>query len=718
MKTFKTALAVITAALLAMALLASPSSADIGVDDKDPTGVLKLVSQIDNSVAVNPPYETGQAVRLYANFNGGVRNVTFYKVVGGTQTTIGTDEANTNGNAYLNYTISAGAQDIYAEDVNDEETETDTITGEDAPPPGAVLDLPNDSFGKSWTAHFTPTVKDQATRLELRRICTYETDETNPAPPAVFDPEQSQKNCIGPWKSIATGKQDVNGDTTFSLPDKFEVEHQYRAVSGTTISNEQKFAPALVEDNPYGITTDLSEVHFNTYEQASVNTRDHYFEGEFTMTPSTKAVDPDGNGPAAAATCGAVAPIKKSVLKGRGNYSWSFPKKSFTLKIDKKTSLCGMGVSKKYALVANDYDKSLLRNSLAGYVGSTLDGLAWTPKSTPVDFYMNGSYRGSYLLIERIALQGSVTNAYKEPDDTYSNRVNIDALKAGDDQDVNGLASDEGGFTPPAYNPGQDTNASHPNNQQPRITGGYILEWDFRKGADYNAYLGSDSGYVGVKEPENDVDREGDPTGAGISSQQKSYISGFLNKVDNSLRAGPSWQTYIDKESAVDYYIAMEYMKPVDGNMWASVYMYKPRGEEKLYFGPLWDFDLAAGSANRAGNVVSSSGFYLKNNLGVSAQQDTSSGKTWFNRLNEYPSFRTAVAERWDEIKGDLQTTTYLNTQSSLIAKSAQANFNKWSSTSRISDVQVLKGSWTKDWEYLRTWASGRKTWLDGGSGF
>ncbi len=50
-------------------------------------------------------------------------------------------------------------------------------------------------------------------------------------------------------------------------------------------------------------------------------------------------------------------------------------------------------------------------------------------------------------------------------------------------------------------------NPSHPNNTQPCITGGYVLEWDFRKGADYNAHLGSDSGYVGVKEPENDYGR-------------------------------------------------------------------------------------------------------------------------------------------------------------------------------------------------------------------
>ncbi len=104
----------------------------------------------------------------------------------------------------------------------------------------------------------------------------------------------------------------------------------------------------------------------------------------------------------------------------------------------------------------------------------------------------------------------------------------------------------------------------------------------------------------------------------------------------------------------------MEYMKPVDGNMWASVYMYKQRdssaGAEdgKLFFGPLWDFDLSSGSANRAGNVVSSSGFYLKSNLNTGAQQST---KTWFHRLNEDADFRAAVKARWNQIKGSIDTT-------------------------------------------------------------
>ena len=674
MKTLKTTLAVIAATFLALGLLASPSSAAIGVDDKPVSGSLNPWNDAAGA-AFNPAptsFETGQVARFQANFDNASagRTVRLYRV--GSTTAVATTTANGSGNAYLNYTVASGSQQLFAEDSSDRETETEAYTGTAPAPATATLDQPNDTYGKSWTAHFTPKVNGQATSLQVREICTYETDETNPESGG-FDSTVKQAECKGPWKTVATSKQNSNGDSTFAIPSKLEVKHTYRAISGTGKSNEVSFAPPLETPNPTGI----AQVHFDTYEGDAVNTRDRYFEGQFSMRGSN----------ATGQSCSDVAPIMKSTMKGRGNYSWSFPKKSFTLKIDKKTNLCGLGTSKKYALVANDYDKSLLRNSLAGYVGSKLDGLDWSPKSTPVDFYMNGSYRGSYLLIERIAIQGSVTNAYETPADTYSNRVNIDELT------------------------GDQTSSSE-------ITGGYVLEWDFRKGADYNAYLGSDSGYVGVKEPENDLDREGDNTGDGISSAQRSYISNYLNTVDSSLRGGPdAWDKYIDRDSAIDYYIAMEYLKPVDGNMWASVYMYKPRGG-KLHFGPLWDFDLAAGSATRAGNVASSSSFYLKNNLGISAQQDTSNGKTWFNRLNEFPSFRNAVADRWDEIKGSLDTTGYLTTQRNLIDDSADLNFQKWGHSSRISEYQVIKSSWSSDVNYLRDWASARKSWLGGSSGF
>ncbi len=215
--------------------------------------------------------------------------------------------------------------------------------------------------------------------------------------------------------------------------------------------------------------------------------------------------------------CGAIATNKNSVMKGRGNYSWSFRRKSFTLKLGSKMNICGMGSSKKWALVSNDYDKTFMRNSLAGYLGSKLTNLAWTPKSRPVDLYVNGSYRGNYLLIERISIQPPEKLDDPDPNKRVTARLNIPELKGGE------KTCPVGGAKTPDNQTGDP---NHPNNLDPCITGGYILEWDFRKGADYNAYLGSDSGYVGVKDPENDLDRSDNVTNKGISTQQKTLHPG------------------------------------------------------------------------------------------------------------------------------------------------------------------------------------------------
>jgi hypothetical protein len=498
---------------------------------------------------------------------------------------------------------------------------------------GATLDAITGS-GKTVTATFTPATNGQKTELQLLTIETTETDET---------PNSK-------WETIATSKQSSSGKTTFSVSDPREVSHQYRAISGSATSNIRTFAAPLPSK-----ATGLPQVHFNSYEGDSVNTRSRYFEGEFAMS----------NG----AGCTTVNKTPKASMKGRGNYSWGFAKHSFTLKLKDGLNLCGLGKSKKWAFVANHYDKSLLRNSVANNVGSKMTNLAWTPKSKPIDFYVNGSYRGSYILIERITVDDE--------------RVNIPELKG----------------------PG----AGGVDNKAPGVTGGYILEWDFRHGADVNVHAGS-RGWVGIKEPEDPGDSEG------ITSAQSNYIDGYLDSTDSALFGSnftsdtSGWKKYIDQASAVDYYIAMELMKPVDGNMWASVYMYKQRNG-KLYFGPLWDFDLAAGSANRAGNVVSPSSWYLRNSLGVSAMQ---SSKTWFNRLNEDPDFRNAVKSRWNQVYPNLSQSSFIDGQKSLIKKSADENWKKWSHSEHLSKYQVVKGSWSADVDYLKSWMSSRRSWMNG----
>ena len=53
-------------------------------------------------------------------------------------------------------------------------------------------------------------------------------------------------------------------------------------------------------------------------------------------------------------------------MKGRGNTSWyQYDKKGYQIKFDKKTSVLGMGKAKKWVLLANSSDCSMMKNKIA-----------------------------------------------------------------------------------------------------------------------------------------------------------------------------------------------------------------------------------------------------------------------------------------------------------------------------------------------------------------
>ena len=91
-------------------------------------------------------------------------------------------------------------------------------------------------------------------------------------------------------------------------------------------------------------------------------------------------------------------------IKIRGNTSGRMPKKSYKLKLQKKTDLLFRG-DKKY----KDKDWVLLRSgsSLVTVIGNwagELIGQDWTPGCTHVNFVMNGEYRGLYVLCEQVTV--------------------------------------------------------------------------------------------------------------------------------------------------------------------------------------------------------------------------------------------------------------------------------------------------------------------------
>lgn len=238
-------------------------------------------------------------------------------------------------------------------------------------------------------------------------------------------------------------------------------------------------------------------------------------------------------------------------IRGRGNTTWDYAKKKpWRLKFNKKTELLGgdFAKAKSWTLLANAFDKSLMRNALTWHLGNFM-GMEFCPAYKFVDLVMNGTYRGTYQISDQVEVR--------------SKRVPVD--------EDNGWLLEYG-------------NASN-KVDEPKIA--------------INCN-GSYYGEVEVKNPEFEGDL--------LSSRQTlaDSITSYLNDsimpaltestlADRvNLRTG--YRSLIDGDALINWYIATEITANWDG--FYSIYMFRDvTGDDtKLHFGPLWDEDLAYGN--------------------------------------------------------------------------------------------------------------------------
>lgn len=86
-------------------------------------------------------------------------------------------------------------------------------------------------------------------------------------------------------------------------------------------------------------------------------------------------------------------------IRGRGNSSWTFPKKPYKIKLDQSASLFGLAPHKKWVLLAEYLDGSMLYNSVPFKAGELL-GIPYTNTIIPVEISINGNYQGIYAFTE------------------------------------------------------------------------------------------------------------------------------------------------------------------------------------------------------------------------------------------------------------------------------------------------------------------------------
>ncbi|MCR5781976.1 MAG: CotH kinase family protein, partial [Clostridia bacterium] len=74
---------------------------------------------------------------------------------------------------------------------------------------------------------------------------------------------------------------------------------------------------------------------------------------------------------------------KLDYIKGRGNSTWTWAKKPFNIKLNKKAWLFGMAKSKKWCLIACYIDNTLLRNDMVSDLANEV-GISHTPRGQHV----------------------------------------------------------------------------------------------------------------------------------------------------------------------------------------------------------------------------------------------------------------------------------------------------------------------------------------------
>lgn len=162
--------------------------------------------------------------------------------------------------------------------------------------------------------------------------------------------------------------------------------------------------------SPYDVRCNLAELEFHGYKSEGDDSKLYQFtnlptvvvniaNGEEVVEKEKNLISNvyiiSENGTDLLATSG-------TEIRGRGNASWNFDKKPYRLKFDKKQSPLGAPASaKKWTLISNHGDKTLMRNILAFEVSRRV-GQPYTPFCHPVDLIINGEYRGCYQLCDQV----------------------------------------------------------------------------------------------------------------------------------------------------------------------------------------------------------------------------------------------------------------------------------------------------------------------------
>ena len=356
-------------------------------------------------------------------------------------------------------------------------------------------------------------------------------------------------------------------------------------------------------------------------------------------------------------------------IKGRGNATWDCPKKPYNIKFDKKTDMFGMGAAKKWTLLANYMDESLVRNSYGWEYAEAL-GMPFTSKYKHVDLYINEQYLGNYVICESVEVGKERVNIHNLEDDNEEANPDVDLESLGNRGNPAGFVNGSSKWI--------DIPASPDD-----ITGGYLLEYEvqYRYLNESSGFITDNGQHVILKEPEL------------ASESEVKYIQGFVNDMTNALYSetgynskGKHYSEYMDVDSLVNMYIVQELSANLDAGI-TSFFAYKDRGSDKLVFSPIWDLDHSFGGSSTRGAINSADpNTWWANSIGYdkihfAGVDVTKPFPTVMAAAYRHKEFRDAVSRRWTAL---LKDDAFKNVRSDVhklnedLRASAKMNIIRW----------------------------------------
>lgn len=351
-------------------------------------------------------------------------------------------------------------------------------------------------------------------------------------------------------------------------------------------------------------------------------------------------------------------------VRGRGNASWQFPKKPYRMKFNSKNKILNFPAkAKNWTLINNYGDKTLMRNMVAFEISRRFN-MEYTSVNRPVDVFLNGEYKGCYQLCDQMEVD--------------KNRVNVTEMAS---EDV----------------------------ALPELSGGYFIEIDAYADQEISWFKSKQKQIpVTIKSPKDDE----------IVPAQTKYITDYFNQLEERLFAADykdenkGFRSVLDTKSFLKHFLIGELCGNTD-TYW-SVYMYKERGEDLFYTGPVWDFDIAFNNDDRI-YPIENRNEYICLNGGSCAN----GMHAFINRILSDEKVKEELSEIWSEARHNGNITeesllAYIDSCALNMDQSQKLNFTRWNILNqRVHQNPRVAGSYTGEVGYVKDYMKKRLKWMD-----